>query len=68
MRDVAVLGIGSTAFASQTPEVNWKELIYDAAVKAYTDAQIDPRRDVDSFVTCAEDFWEGFSIFDEFTP
>jgi acetyl-CoA C-acetyltransferase len=68
MRDVVVLGIGSTAFTSQTPEVNWKELIYDAAVKAYTDAQIDPRRDVDSFVTCAEDFWEGFSIFDEFTP
>ena len=68
MRDVVVLGVGSTAFSSQTPEVNWKELTYDAAVKAYADAQIDPRRDVDSFVTCAEDFWEGFSIFDEFTP
>lgn len=68
MRDVAVLGVGTTAFTSQTPEVNWKELIYDAAVKAYVDAQIDPRRDVDSFITCAEDYWEGFSIFDEFTP
>lgn len=68
MRDVAVIGVGSTAFTSMTPEVNWKEFIYDAAVKAYADAQIDPRRDVDSFITCAEDFWEGFSIFDEFTP
>ncbi len=68
MRDVAVMGVGSTAFTSMTPEVNWKEFIYDAAVKAYADAQLDPRRDVDSFVTCAEDFWEGFSIFDEFTP
>lgn len=68
MRDVAVLGVGYTAYASQTPEVNWKELIYDAAVKAYAQAGIDPRRDVDSFVTCAEDYWEGFSIFDEFTP
>ncbi|MCX8104046.1 MAG: acetyl-CoA acetyltransferase [Candidatus Bipolaricaulota bacterium] len=68
MRDVAVLGVGYTAYTSQTPEVNWKELMYEAAVKAYADAQIDPRRDVDSFITCAEDFWEGFSIFDEFTP
>jgi acetyl-CoA C-acetyltransferase len=32
------------------------------------DAGIDPRKDVDSFITCAEDYWEGFSIFDEFVP
>src|SRR5207247_3365452 len=28
----------------------------------------DPRAEVDSFVTCAEDYYEGFGIFDEFTP
>lgn len=42
--------------------------MFEAAQKAYEDAGIDPRKDVDSFITCAEDFWEGFSIFDEFTP
>ncbi len=67
-RDVAVIGVGYTSFNSLTPEVNWKELMFEAAQKAYQDAGIDPRKDVDSFITCAEDFWEGFSIFDEFTP
>jgi acetyl-CoA C-acetyltransferase len=67
-RDVAVIGVGYTNFNSVTPEVNWKELMFEAAQKAYCDAGIDPRKDVDSFITCAEDFWEGFSIFDEFTP
>lgn len=68
MREVAIIGLGYTKVKSLTPEVNWKELMFEAAQKAYHDAGIDPRRDVDSFITCAEDFWEGFSIFDEFTP
>lgn len=68
LRDVAVIGAGYTPFNSITPEANWKELMFEAAQKAYEDAGIDARRDVDSFITCAEDFWEGFSIFDEFTP
>ncbi len=42
--------------------------MYEAAVKAYEDAGIDPRHDVDSFVTAAEDFIEGTSIFDEYVP
>lgn len=66
--EVAVIGVGSTPFRSLTPEVNWKELMFEAAQRAYEDAGVDPRRDVESFITCAEDFWEGFSIFDEFTP
>src|SRR4030066_2400594 len=37
-------------------------------MRAYNDAGVDPRRDVDSFVTVAEDFHEGTSIFDEYTP
>jgi len=65
---VAIIGVGWTAFRPTTPDVSYKELTYEAAVKAYADAGIDPRRDVDSFVTVAEDFHEGTSIFDEYTP
>jgi acetyl-CoA C-acetyltransferase len=67
-RKVAVVGIGYTNFNSMTPDMQWKELMYEACQKAYFDAGVDPRKDVDSFITCAEDFWEGFSIFDEFVP
>ncbi len=67
-RDVAIVGIGFTGFQPLTPSVSYKELMYEAAVKAYEDAGIDPRRDVDSFVTVAEDFIEGTSIFDEYVP
>jgi acetyl-CoA C-acetyltransferase len=48
--------------------MSWKELMYKAAKKAYEDAGVNPRKEVDTFITCAEDYWEGFSIFDEFTP
>ncbi len=51
-----------------TPEVSYKELIFDAALKAYADAGVDPRRDVESFVCSSEDFYEGTSIFDEYVP
>jgi acetyl-CoA C-acetyltransferase len=43
-------------------------MMYEAAARAYRDAGIDPRRDVDSFVTVAEDFNEGTSITDEYVP
>jgi len=67
-RNVAIVGIGYTGFRPLTPEVSYKELMYEAAVKAYEDAGIDPRRDMDGFVTVAEDFIEGTSIFDEYVP
>jgi acetyl-CoA C-acetyltransferase len=67
-RNVAIVGIGYTSFRPLSPEVSYKELMYEAAVKAYQDAGLDPRRDVDSFVTVAEDFIEGTSIFDEYVP
>src|SRR3989442_5587447 len=57
-----------TAFRPATPEYNWKELMFEAASRAYADAGVDPRTDVDSFLTCAEDYYEGFGIFDEFVP
>ncbi len=67
-RRIAIVGIGNTDFNSMTPDVSWKELMFEACQKAYIDAGVDPRKDVDSFITCAEDFYEGFSIFDEFVP
>ena len=65
---VAIVGVGCTGFRPITPEQSYKEMIYDAAMRAYNDAGVDPRRDVESFVTVAEDFHEGTSIFDEYTP
>src|SRR5260370_73980 len=44
------------------------ELMFEAASRAYEDAGIDPRKDVQSFVCCTEDFWEGISITDEYMP
>ena len=65
---VGIVGVGITPFRPTTPEFSWKELTYDGAQRAYADAGIDPREDVDTFITCAEDYYEGFGIFDEFTP
>jgi acetyl-CoA C-acetyltransferase len=64
---VAIIGIGFTPLQPATPRWSFKELVFQAAQKAYIDAAI--RFDeIDSFVTCAEDFNEGISIFDEYTP
>ena len=65
---VAIVGVGWSGFRPITPDVSYKELMYTAAVRAYTDAGVDPRRDIESFVTVAEDFHEGTSIFDEYVP
>jgi len=65
---VAIVGVGYTGFSPLTPELSYKELMYEAAVRAYEDAGVNPRRDVQSFVTVAEDFIEGTSIFDEYVP
>ena len=68
MERVAIVGVGYTSFSSMTPDVSFQEMIFEAAVKAYEDAGVDPVRDVGSFVSCAEDYLEGYSIFDEFVP
>ncbi len=65
---VGIIGVGLTTFRPSTPEYSWKELMFEAASRAYADAGVDPRADVGSFVTCAEDYYEGFGIFDEFVP
>jgi acetyl-CoA C-acetyltransferase len=65
---VAVVGIGHSGFAPITAGLSYKELMFEAAQRAYADAQVDPRADVDSFVCCSEDYLEGTSIFDEYVP
>jgi acetyl-CoA C-acetyltransferase len=65
---VAIVGVGWVGFRPITHEHSYKELMYQAAVRAYADAGVDPRRDIQSFITVAEDFHEGTSIFDEYTP
>jgi acetyl-CoA C-acetyltransferase len=65
---VAVIGVGHTDFRSTTPDVSFKEQMFEAAAKAYKDAGVNPRKDISSFITGAEDYWEGYSIFDEFVP
>jgi acetyl-CoA C-acetyltransferase len=65
---VAVVGIGHAGFAPITAGLSYRELMFEAAQRAYHDAGIDPREDVDSFVCCSEDFLEGTSIFDEYVP
>ena len=65
---IAIIGIGATRFSSISPDVSYKEMMFEAAVKAYRDAGVDPRKDVDTFVTSSEDYIEGTSIVDEYVP
>ncbi len=64
---VAIVGAGYTPLRAVSPDVSFREMIFDAAVRAYADAGITPA-DIGSVVTVAEDFREGTCIFDEYTP
>ncbi len=66
-RKVAVIGVGVTAARVATPEASYRELTFEAAQKSYADAEISPT-DIQSLVACEEDFHEGISISDEYTP
>lgn len=65
---MAIVGLGYADIRSCTPGISYKELMYEAATRAYDDAGINPRKQVDSFISVSEDFWEGTSIFDEYVP
>lgn len=65
---VAIVGVGQTQFRTTSPDVSYKEMMFEAAVKAYKDAGVNPRKEVGSFIGVSEDFWEGTSIFDEYLP
>jgi len=66
-KKVAIAGVGYSGFRSVSPDVSYREMIFEAAVKAYMDAGVEPK-DIDSFITATEDFIEGYSIADEYTP
>jgi acetyl-CoA C-acetyltransferase len=67
VKRVAIVGIGTTGFRPITPDVSYRELIFEAARKAYSDAGIEPS-EISGFITAAEDFLEGYSIADEYCP
>lgn len=64
---VAIIGLGFTPARPASPHQSYKEMMFEAAQRAYADAGIEAS-EVGSFVTCAEDLNEGLSIFDEYTP
>jgi acetyl-CoA C-acetyltransferase len=65
---VGVVGVGYEGFRPAISDISTRELMFEAASKAYIDAGVDPRKDVGSFICCTEDFWEGWSITDEMVP
>jgi acetyl-CoA C-acetyltransferase len=65
---VAIVGVGLTSFRATSPGLSYKELMFEAATRAYADAGLDARADIGSFLTCSEDLAEGTSIFDEYVP
>jgi len=66
-QEIAVIGIGTTGFRATTPDVSYRELTYEAAKKAYLDAGVEPK-EIGAFVATSEDFCEGYSIADEYSP
>ena len=65
---VGIVGVGYEGFRPAITDLSTREMMFQAASKAYADAGVDPRTDVGSFICCTEDFWEGWSITDEMVP
>ena len=66
---VGIAGVGWFGFQPEVVDYSFREMMFKAAQRAYEDAGgLDPRKDVDAFVSCQEDFWEGIAISDEFAP
>lgn len=62
---VGIVSMGSVGFRATSPDLSYRELVYLAAKKAYDEVGIHPG-DVDNFFCAEEDFWEGYSISDEY--
>ncbi|MBI3115975.1 MAG: thiolase domain-containing protein [Thaumarchaeota archaeon] len=65
---VAIIGTGYEGLRPVVSDLSTREMMFEAASKAYADAGVDPREDVGSFICCTEDLWEGWSIADEMVP
>jgi len=66
-RGIAVIGVGTTGFRATTPDLSYRDLTYEAAKKAYLDAGLEPK-EIGAWVATSEDFVEGYSIADEYSP
>ncbi len=64
---VGIIGIGCTGFRPVSPDMSYREMIFEAAQKAYLEAGLYPK-EIDSFISATEDFIEGYSIADEYVP
>jgi acetyl-CoA C-acetyltransferase len=65
---VGIVGVGFEGFRPAVSDLSTRELMFEAASKAYDDAGVDARSEIGSFISCAEDLWEGWSITDEMVP
>ena len=65
---IGIVGLGYEGFRPVVADLSAREMMFEAASKAYNDAGVDPRKDIGSFVCCTEDLWEGWSITDEMVP
>ena len=63
----AIVGAGYTTFRPISPDVSFREMIFEAAAKAYSDAGIEPSQ-ADTFISLSEDYLEGTAISDEYVP
>lgn len=68
MSRVAIVGAGWYGFKPTTIDVSFQDMMFESSSRAYASANIDPRYDIDAFVDCQEDMWEGIAISDEFAP
>ena len=64
---VAIVGVGAVVPRPQSRDASHREMIFDAATRAYADAEI-THHEIDSFISVAEDMHEGTSITDEYVP
>lgn len=67
-KKVAIVGLGYSGFGSTTPDLSYREMIFEAATRCYQDAGGIHPQSIDSFVASSEDFMEGISIADEYVP
>lgn len=63
----AIVGAGYTSLRAVSPEASYRELVFEAAVRAYQDAGI-TNDDIGSVVALGEDYREGTAIADEYVP
>jgi acetyl-CoA C-acetyltransferase len=63
----AIVGAGYTPLRALSSHASFRELVFEAAVRAYQDAGITPA-DIDSVVALGEDYREGTCISDEYVP